>query len=189
MLPSATPAAPTVKAIPIVSALGVRFAVTYLLLAVVLFSIYGFPFELFGARSDWLSPYLAGYARLAGGALGLFERGISVTGTRIDGRFSLQIVRNCDAIEVNILFACAVLAFPAPLGRRVVALLGGLSWLVLANVLRICALYFLGVHFPTWFRVAHEEVLPLVLITGAALLFLGCVRYLNDGPIGRTQEA
>ena len=97
--------------------LGLRFAIGYVVIAGVLFSIYGFPFELFGARSDWLSGYLQMYARLAGTALRLFESGVVVTGDRIDGRFSLQIVRNCDAIEVNILFASAILAFPAPWRR------------------------------------------------------------------------
>ena len=166
-------------AIAAVGGLGKRFAVTYLVLAAALFAIYGFPFELFGARTDWLTPYLAGYARLAGSALSLLDPGVAVTGTRIDGRFSLQIVRNCDAIEVNILFACAVLAFPAPLGRKMLVLGGGLALLVLANVLRICLLYFIGAWFPSWFRVAHEELLPLVLVTAATLLFLGGTRYLS----------
>lgn len=181
-------AAPSARGLPVVSALGARFALTYLGLALVLFSVYGFPFELFGARRDWLAPYLAAYARMAGAALSLFEKGVVVSGSRIDGRFSLQIVRNCDAIEVNILFACAVLAFPAPLKRRLVALTAGLCCLVLANVLRICALYFVGVHFPAWFRVMHEEALPLGLIVGTALLFLAWARYLS-GPVQRAQEA
>lgn len=170
--------------VQVLDGLGARFAFTYLAQALLLFSIYGFPFELFGAKRDWLVPYLAGYARLAGGALSLFEKGIIVAGTRIDGRFSLEIVRNCDAIEVNILFVCAVLAFPSPIKRRLAALSAGLACLVLANVLRICALYFVGVHYPDWFRVLHEEVLPLVLIAGAALLFLGSTRYLS-GPAAR----
>jgi exosortase/archaeosortase family protein len=178
MNPSATSGA---SWIPGVRGLGARFALTYLGLGLLCFSIYGFPFELFGAKSDWLGPYLAGYARLAGAALGLFEKGVVVSGTRIDGRFSLEIVRNCDAIEVNILFACAVLAFPSPIKRRLAALVGGLACLVLANVLRICALYFVGVHFPDWFRLIHEEVLPLVLIAGAALLFLASTRYMSEG--------
>jgi hypothetical protein len=33
--------------------LGLRFAIGYLTFAAILFSIYGFPFELFGARHDW----------------------------------------------------------------------------------------------------------------------------------------
>lgn len=162
-----------------VGGLGTRFAVTYVVLAAVLFSIYGFPFELFGARSDWLTPYLAAYARLAGGVLHCFDPSVVVSGTRIDGRFSLQIVRNCDAIEINILFACAVLAFPSPLARKLLVLAGGLAALVAANVLRICLLYFIGASAPAWFRVAHEELLPLVLVIAATCLFLTGARYLT----------
>lgn len=158
--------------------LGVRFAVGYLISALVLFSIYGFPFELFGARHDWLSGYLEMYAHLAGAALRCFEPGILITGNRIDGRFSLQIVRNCDAIEVNILFVSAILAFPAPWRRRLIALFGGLVPLVLLNILRICLLYFIGVYRQAWFAVAHEEILPLVLIACTALIFLAWARYL-----------
>ena len=166
--------------------LGLRFAIGYVLVAAVLFSIYGFPFELFGARSDWLAGYLRMYARLAGSALRLFESGIVVSGDRIDGRFSLQIVRNCDAIEVNILFASAVLAFPAPWLRRTLALAGGLALLVVANIARICLLYFVGVYRPHWFKTAHEEIMPLFLIALTALSFLFWARYLTRPNSGHT---
>ncbi|MET0792631.1 MAG: archaeosortase/exosortase family protein [Polyangiaceae bacterium] len=181
---AAGPAAPARGLLP---KLGLRFALSYLLVAAFLFSIYGFPFELFGARSDWLSGYLEMYARLAGAALRCFEPNILVTGNRVDGRFSLQIVRNCDAIEVNILFASAVLAFPAPWRGRLVALIGGLVPLVLLNVARICVLYFIGVQREAWFAVAHEEILPLVLIACTALIFLGWARYLVSPPQAPTQ--
>ena len=169
--------------------LGLRFAIVYLVIAAVLFSIYGFPFELFGARSDWLAGYLRMYARFAGSALSLFESGIVITDDRIDGRFSLQIVRNCDAIEVNILFVSAILAFPAAWRRRTVALFAGLLLLVLANIARICILYYVGVHRPTWFATAHEEILPLVLIAFTALSFMGWARYLTRPPQGRAVPA
>ena len=161
------------------SRLGRRFAVIYVSVAVVLFAIYGFPFELFGARSDWLSGYLQMYARLAGAVLRVFEPGIVVSGDRIDGRFSLQIVRNCDAIEVNILFVSAILAYPSAFTRRIVALVCGLTLLVMANIARICLLFYVGVHRPSWFATAHEEILPLVLIALTALTFLGWARYMS----------
>ena len=159
--------------------LGLRFALCYALIAGAAFAIYAFPFELFGARSDWLAGYLHAYARLAGGALSLFDSSVSVSGTRIDGRYSLEIVRNCDAIEINILFASAVLAFPAPFARRAEVLGVGLSILVALNVARICLLYFVGLHAPGWFKVAHEEVLPLVLVAATALLFWFSTRRLH----------
>ena len=170
---AATPAARPSSLLP---RLGLRFALGYAGIAAGLFLIYGFPWELFGARRDWLSGYLAAYAHLAGAVLHWFDATVVVTGARIDGRFSLEIARNCDAIEVNILFASAVLAFPTGILRRLVGLIGGLALLVLANVARICVLYFIGVHCPNWFALAHEEVLPLALVVSAALIFLRFAR-------------
>src|SRR5690349_17170092 len=89
-------------AIALARRLGPRFALTYGAIAAVLFGIYAFPFELFGARGDWLTGYLTAYARLAGALLRCFEPNVVVEGTTIYGRFVLQIVRNCDAADVNI---------------------------------------------------------------------------------------
>ena len=159
--------------------LGTRFALTFAAIAALLFSIYAFPFELFGAQHDWLEGYLELFARVAGAALHVVDRGVSVSGTLISGRYPLQIVRNCDAAEINILFGSAVLAFPAPALRKALCLLGGLSLLVTANVLRICCLYFVGVYRVAWFKVAHEEVWPLILVGLAALSFLRAAQYLE----------
>ena len=172
----------TAAALPIAPRVGTRFALTYALIAGIAFTIYGFPSELFGAREDWLARYLAGYARVAGYCLSWFEPGITISGAAINGRFPLQIVRNCDAIEVNILFASAVLAYPARLWHKVLPLSLGLAALLALNVARICALYFTGVYCPGAFRVAHEEVLPLVLVALATLAFLACARYLGQKP-------
>ena len=54
--------------------------------------------------------------------------------------------------------------------------------LVLLNVIRICALYAVGVHAPALFSVVHEQVFPLLLVAAAALAFLGCARYLRTEP-------
>jgi exosortase/archaeosortase family protein len=156
-----------------------RFALKCALIAGALFAVYAFPFELLGAKHDWLAGYLAAYARLAGGVLGLFESGIVVTGANISGRFPMEIVRNCDAIEINILFVSAVLAFPSTWRRRGTALAVGLSALVALNVTRICLLYFVGVHAPERFAVAHEQIFPLLLVIAAAFAFLRCANYLK----------
>lgn len=159
--------------------LGWRFALLYAGIALALFGIYAFPFELFGHREDWLHGYLAGYARLAGSVLSLLDSSVSVTDTFIHGRYPLQIVRNCDAADVKILFASAVLAFPAPLRRKLAPLALGTLALVVVNVTRICSLYYLGVADPRWFHAAHEEVWPLLLVAFTAGLFLSCIRYLE----------
>jgi len=167
---------------PLGTGVGRKFALKYALIAGALFAIYAFPFDLFGAKHDWLSSYLAGYAHLAGAALQVFEPEVTVTGALIAGRFPIEIVRNCDAIEVNILFVSAVLAFPAVWRRKALALAVGLPALVALNVIRICLLYAIGVHAPTLFPVMHEQVFPLLLVLAAALLFLGCASYFGRSP-------
>jgi exosortase/archaeosortase family protein len=167
------------------SRLGLRFALTYAAIAGCLLAIYAFPFELFGAKQDWLHGYLAAYAHLAGGVLGLFDRTISVDGTLIHGRYPLEIVRNCDAAELNILFGSAILAFPAKVGRKLGRLAGGLAALVAANVLRICSLYYVGVLAPGWFHTLHEEVWPLLLMVFTVSVFLVCIRW--AGPAAQVE--
>lgn len=165
---------------------GGGFGLRYALIAGLLFAVYAFPFDLFGVQQDWLGWYLSGYAHVAGALLGLLEPGISVTGNYINGRFPLQIVRTCDAAEVTILFASAVLAFPGRLKTKLLVLAGGVACLLLANLTRICCLYFVGVLKPEWFKAAHEEVWPLLLVGFAVLLFLGSLRMLE--PIEQKHE-
>ncbi|HYQ17316.1 MAG TPA: archaeosortase/exosortase family protein [Polyangiaceae bacterium] len=155
------------------------FLTRFLLIGGLAFAIYAFPTELLGSRQDWLSWYLAGYARLAGGLLRLFDPSIVVAGNVIEGRFPLQIVRTCDAAEVTILVSAAILAFPGRARQKLLALSVALPSLVAANLLRICSLYFVGVHRPNWFKASHEEIWPLLLVMFAAFVFLCSVRFLQ----------
>jgi exosortase/archaeosortase family protein len=150
-----------------------RFALRFIAIAAVSFAVYTFPYREAGISEGLFERYLELYAQAAGFGLSLFERGIHVEGTLIAGRYPLQIVKNCDAIEINILFASAVLAFPATLSQRVFGLVGGLVALVLLNLVRIGSLYFIGVHMPERFEAFHLEIWPLCLVAAASLLFLG----------------
>jgi exosortase/archaeosortase family protein len=98
------------------------------------------------------------------------------------GRFSLEIAKNCDAAEANILLAAALLAFPARLSRRLLALAIGVGLLAAMNVVRIFSLYFVGLHAKRWFEFAHLELWPLILIGFAAFEFLLLARWMHDSP-------
>ena len=155
-----------------------RFALKFLAAAAALFAIYTFPYREAGLSEVWFERYLAAYARVAGVMLAFLEKAlgagadVQVHGAVIGGRYPLEIVKNCDAIEINILFTSAVLAFPASLSQRVWGLALGLPALVLLNLLRICTLYFIGVHAPERFETYHVEVWPLCLVAVTTLLFL-----------------
>src|SRR5579863_6192949 len=131
---------------------GLRFALTFGVLAGTGLGVYFFPYEQLGLDSTRVFvPYLSAYARMAGIVLHLIDPGVSVAGSTIHGRFAMQIVRSCDAMEVNVLFAAAVLAFPGPWARKGIALAAGLSALVACNVVRLCTLYYVGLYLPARF--------------------------------------
>jgi exosortase/archaeosortase family protein len=148
-----------------------RFALTFVLAAGALFSLYAFPYAERGRVQRWFGVYLAGYARLAGHVLGLFDSQVRVVGNVIAGRGSLAIVKTCDAMEANLLFFAAVLAVPARWSRKAVAAVLGTALLVAVNVARICSLYFVGIYFPGAFEFIHIEVWPALLIIVATAEF------------------
>jgi exosortase/archaeosortase family protein len=149
-----------------------RFALRFAGVAGLGFALYAFPYAENGISESWFKAYLGAYARAVGWVLGVFEPNIVVSGKLIFGRMTLEIVKTCDAMEVNILFCAAVAAVPAPLLRKLGVLAGGLAILVGLNVLRICSLYYIGVHFPSAFETAHLDVWPLALVLLTVALFL-----------------
>jgi exosortase/archaeosortase family protein len=151
-----------------------RFALRFVLIAGVLFGLYCFPYAEQGIAEAGFERYLAAYARVTGWLLHFFEPGIVVAGRQIQGQFSLEIIKNCDAMENNILFLAAVLALPSPWKQRALACLVGLPVLILANLLRLVSLYLVGRFAPASFEFCHIELWPLllVLLTVSAFVFV-----------------
>jgi len=153
------------------------FVLRFVAVTALLLLLYAYPYPEGGFVSSCFERYLAGYARAAGALLKPFDPSVHVAANMIAGRFPLAIVRDCDAMEVNILFVSAVTAFPAPLWRRLAGAAVGLLLLIGANLSRIVSLYFIGVSAPDSFEFAHREVWPLVLIATALALFLVWTRW------------
>jgi exosortase/archaeosortase family protein len=156
-----------------------RFVLVFLTVALLLFSIYSFPYAERGQVAGLFERYLAGYARLAGWCLRRFDPAVEVRGALISGRFSLHIVKSCDAMEANLLFVSAVAAWPAPWRRRVLAGGLGVVFLVLLNILRICTLYAIGIHVPGAFPFFHIDLWPLLLVLAAGGAFIAAALWMQ----------
>ena len=155
----------------------IRFAVTFAVVGGALLTLYSFPYAEHGVREDGFSRYLAIYARLAGLVLRLFGASVRVVGNDIVGRVSLTVAKNCDAMDVSLLFASAIVAFPARWSRRLAGIGVGVALLTVLNVLRIASLYYVDVHWPSAFELIHAEVWPLALVVLAAAAFLAWSRW------------
>jgi exosortase/archaeosortase family protein len=154
-----------------------RFAVIFTVVGGALLTLYSFPYAEHGIREVWFARYLAIYARLAGLVLRIFDPSVRVVGNDILGRTSLTVAKNCDAMDVSLLLASAIVAFPAQWTRRLVGIGVGVAFLTVVNVLRIVSLYFVGVHWPTAFEPIHAEVWPLAIVALAAAVFLAWSRW------------
>jgi exosortase/archaeosortase family protein len=160
----------------------IRFAVVFAAVGGALLTLYSFPYAEHGVREDFFARYLAVYARLAGLVLRLFDSGVRVVGNDIVGRTSLTVAKNCDAMDVTLLFVAAIVAFPAPWKRRVLGIAAGCAALTLVNVLRIASLYFVDLRWPSAFETIHAEVWPLAIVVLAASAFLAWSRWAQAAP-------
>jgi exosortase/archaeosortase family protein len=156
-----------------------RFIAVFSVVALVLLAAYSFPYAAYGIRETWFARYLSAYARIAGAVLRLGDPTVRVMNDELVGRISLTVAKNCDAMDVNILFGAAILAFPARWRRRAVGLGVGILLLVVANVIRIVSLYSVGVHWPRAFDVVHAEVWPLMMVALAVGTFIAWTRWVG----------
>ena len=160
-----------------------RFFLVFALVAGIGSLAYCFPYPLGGVVSGWLSAYLHGYARLAGAAISVFDGTAKVSGQDIVGHFSLHVSKDCDAMEANILMVAAVVAFPSTWKNRAIGLLAGMSVVTIANVVRLCSLYFVGLRWPTAFDFAHLELWPLLLIAISLGVFVAWTSWTKSRPV------
>jgi exosortase H (IPTLxxWG-CTERM-specific) len=117
-------------------------------------------------------PYLRCSARMASVVCNCFGQHTTAINATISSiRFSLQIIRGCDAVEPLALFLAAVLAFPAPFRQKIPGLLLGALILALANLVRIASLFLTGVYFPRAFQQVHQEVWPVAFVLLAIVLW------------------
>jgi exosortase/archaeosortase family protein len=158
-----------------------RFVLMFVVIAGLLLPAYYFPYSHGSSIERVFEAYLHGYAVVAGGLLRLFDRGVFVVGQDITGAFSLRLVKTCDAMDVTLLFVSAVVAWPGDRRRRLLAALAGAVLLFFVNTLRICALYLVGLHFPSSFELVHLEIAPIVLLAVAVGAFFLFSRWMARG--------
>lgn len=160
---------------------GTRFVLSAAALMGALYLLYYFPYPAGSWPARALSGFLALQARAAAALIVCFEPGAYAEGAQILGRFPLVIVKACSSLDAQALFAGCVLAFPAPLRAKGLALAAGCALISALNVLRIALLYFVGADAPDAFDSVHEEVMPLLLVVVASAAFAGWAYWLRRG--------
>jgi len=124
-------------------------------------------------KRDFLLSYLPFNAKLSGAILSFLGQDITVAGASISSpAFSVTVDPGCDGIEPIALFACAVLAFPAPFLRKVPGVIAGTLVLAILNFVRVVSLFLIGVYFPKTFYFMHLDVWQAMFILFAVIFWI-----------------
>jgi exosortase H (IPTLxxWG-CTERM-specific) len=112
-------------------------------------------------------------AKVSGYVLADLGQEITVTGKSISSpRFSVQIIRGCDAVEAIALYVCAVLAFPLPFLKKLPGMIAGTLLLLILNLVRIVCLFLIGAYSSRIFDLMHIDVWQALFIFFAVLLWI-----------------
>jgi len=135
-------------------------------------------FYIFIAFSSFYSKrFLPSYhhliAKTSGYMLAILGQDTTVTHTSIRSpRFSVSIVRGCDAVEAIALYIFAVLSFPLPFLKKLIGVTIGAMILSVLNLVRIVSLFLIGVYFRRIFHLTHIDVWQALFIFFAVLLWI-----------------
>ncbi len=120
-----------------------------------------------------IEPFTAGIARVSGWTLDLIGQDVTMQGTAIHNqRFGVNIRNGCNGVETMIIFAAAVLAFPAGWRQRLLGLILGSIAIQLVNLVRVVALFLTGVYFRDLFDASHTTIWQTVVILCGVLLWI-----------------
>ncbi len=118
-------------------------------------------------------PFTAQIAKVSAALLNLIGQDVQLRGSAIYGpRFAVEILNGCNGVETVVIFASAVLAFPAPWRARLIGLVLGVVAIQLLNLVRVIALFLTGSYFPAFFNSSHTVVWQSIVVLFGVLLWI-----------------
>ena len=155
-----------------------RFAFTFLLILVCLFSI-----EMTTQVQELLIVPFTGYlATLSAALITPFDSSVVAYGKILqftDSGFAVSIEAGCNGVEATIVLIAAVIAFPAPWRARVTAIALGFLAIQVMNIARIISLFYLGDWNVEVFTPVHLYLWPVLIMLDVLIVFMVYLRYLN----------
>lgn len=135
-------------------------------------------------RRNVIAPYQQSIAATTAKVVNLLGYKTSVTGTEIRSKeFAVTITYGCDGIELTLLLAAGILAFPSDARRKLIGLAAGIAVIAGLNLVRVVCLWMVGVHWRSGFDIAHFGVWPFLLLCATMIFFVGWLRYAATGPL------
>lgn len=128
-------------------------------------------------------PFTAGITAVSGVILDLLRQNVTVENTVIAGTcFAVDLKNGCNAVEATAFLLAGVLAFPAPVKRKLAGLAAGAVLLQAVNLVRVNSLYLLGCYRREWFDAFHLAIWQSVIFAIAIGFFVFWTRRAAGAP-------
>jgi len=165
----------------------VKFIVTYIVLMGGFFAL--LRFEIVGGFGDL-------YGLYESGLIASCVKLLNFIGLESSGKGSLLFLPNitfdvrfgCNGLEAVLIYAVAVISFPAKWFKKLMGIGAGLVIIQIINLLRIVGLAFSGVYYKEIFDLLHIYIAQGIMIAVALGVFLIYIYYLGHGE-SRQQKA
>jgi exosortase/archaeosortase family protein len=153
-----------------------RFILTYVVLMGIFFFMMGFaPLHRY---IDVDNAYSKGIVFLTHFILNLMHIQGSYYGTIINlSGISLDVMFGCNGLEAVMIYAVAVVAFPATWKKRIIGIVAGCIVIQIINILRIVGLAYSALHYRELFKTIHIYVAQGIMIAVALGMFFVYLHY------------
>jgi len=155
-----------------------RFAIVFSILLLGLFTL-----ELLDpVQASVIQPFTGWLADISAAIMIPFDEHVRASGRIISHSqtgFAVSIEAGCNGVEAAIVLIAAVMAFPASLKRKLVAIACGFVAIQVMNIARIISLFYLGQWNYEVFSWAHLYLWPVLIMLDVLVVFILYLRYLT----------
>ena len=93
--------------------------------------------------------------------------------------FAVSIEAGCNGVEAAIVLVAGIVAFPASLRNKIVAILAGFLFVQALNIVRIISLFYLGQWNYTVFEWFHLYLWPVLIMLDVLIVFAIYLQWLG----------
>lgn len=99
----------------------------------------------------------------------------------------LNIYEGCNGVNVFIVFVAFLLAFPGQTKTKVAFITIGCFLINLSNIIRVVLLYFVSLHYQTYFYFIHKYIFTIVLYAIVVIMWMAFVKRVS--PNAKTEKS
>ena len=137
---------------------------------------------LIPVQQQVIQPFTTGLATISAAIITPFDENVISSGRVLRdaiGGFAVSIESGCNGVEATIVLIAGVLAFPASIKQKALAIFLGFVAIQSLNIVRIISLFYLGQWNYTIFEWFHLYLWPILIMLDVLIVFAVYLHWLS----------